>query len=198
MKHAYIETQRTRYPVHMLCRVLDVSLAGFYGYLAKRSRPRIDPDASVRQDLRTLHRTSRGTYGRPRMVHALRACGHPIGPKRVQRLMREEGLRGVCKGRFKPRTTDSQHARPVAPNLLDRRFAVDAGVDAWASDITYIPTRQGWLYLAVVIALRTRQILGYRLADHMRGDLVEGAFRNACAFAPANKGVIFHSDRGSQ
>jgi putative transposase len=129
VKDAYIATQRTRYPVHVLCHVLDVSLAGFYDYLARCSRPKVDADAPVRDDLRTLHRASRGTYGRPRMVHAMRACGHSIGPKRVQRLLREEGLRGVCKGRFKPRTTDSQHTRPVAPNLLDRRFAVDAGVE---------------------------------------------------------------------
>jgi transposase InsO family protein len=113
--------------------------------------------------------------------------------------MHEEGLRGRCKGRgFKPRTTDSQHARPVAENLLDRRFAVDNGVPAWVGDITYIPTREGWLYLATVISLQTRQILGYSLSDRMPDGLVQQAFVNAWSAAPVDRGVLFHSDRGSQ
>lgn len=198
MKHAFIAAERIHYPVVVLCRVIEVSLSGFYSFAARRDRNAVDPDAALRADLHTVHRGSRGTYGRPRLVRGLRTCGHLVGPKRVQRLMREEGLQGVRKGRFTPRTTDSQHARPVAANVLDRRFAVDADIEAWVSDITYIPTRAGWLYLAVVIALRTRQVLGYSLAKHMREDLVTQAFRNAYAVAPVEDGIIFHSDRGSQ
>lgn len=198
MKYAFIAAERTHFPLTILCRVLDVSTSGFYEYVARCDRPKADPDAALREDLRTVHQGSRGTYGRPRLVRALRACGHSVGPKRVRRLMGEEGLKGARKGRFTPCTTDSRHTRPVAPNVLDRRFAVDANVDAWASDITYIPTRDGWLYLAIVIALRTRQIIGYCLASHMREDLVEQAFLNAYAFAPSAQGIIFHSDRGSQ
>jgi len=198
MKHAFIAAQRTSYPVTMLCRVLGVSVSGFYAFAARVARPQVDADAALRADLITIHQGSRHTYGRPRLVRGLRACGHQVNPKRVQRLMREEGLCGVQKGRFKPRTTDSAHARPVAANVLDRRFEVAADIDAWVSDITYIPTRSGWLYLAVVIALRTRQVLGYSVANHMRGELVEQAFRNAYAKAPVDGEVIFHSDRGTQ
>jgi putative transposase len=198
VKYAFVDAERTLYPIDVLCRVLDVSRSGFFDYLTRESAPRPDRDAELRADLRTIHRGSRGTYGRPRMVAGLRVCGHRVGPKRVHRLMREEGLRGAVKGRFKPRTTDSKHSRKTAPNVLERRFAPDADVTAWVSDITYIPTREGWLYLAVVIALRTRQVLGYSLDDTMPDDLVQRAFQNAYAAQPIEPGALFHSDRGSQ
>lgn len=199
MRYAFVARERAHYPVRLLCRVLAVSVSGFYGHQHRRRQARLDADAAVRADLRTLHAGSRGTYGRPRLVRGLRACGHAVGAKRVTRLMREEGLRGRCKGRhFRPRTTDSRHARPVAENLLDRKFAVDSGVPAWVGDITYIPTKQGWLYLATVINLQTRQVLGYSLADRMPDDLVRQAFVNAWSTAPVERGVLFHSDRGSQ
>lgn len=198
MKHAFIAAQRIHYPLVVLCRVIGVSLSGFYTYVARGTRPADPADGVLRADLHALHRASLRTYGRPRLVRGLRNRGHRIGPKRVSRLMREEGMRGVRKGRFTPRTTDSQHAHPVAANVLDRRFAIDADVEAWVSDITYVPTRDGWLYLAVVIALRTRQVLGYHLARHMREDLVTQALLNAVALAPEPDPIIFHSDRGSQ
>ncbi len=112
--------------------------------------------------------------------------------------MREEGVPGRVKGRFKPRTMDSKPVQPLAASRLDRRFAVDAAAPAWVGDITYIATREGWLYLAVVIDLRTRQVLGYSLSDRMPDDLVQQAFLNAMATAPAAHGTLFHSDRGSQ
>ena len=198
MKYALIATERTRYPVELLCRVLAVSASGFYEYQQRQARPTTDPDAALRADLHTLHGRSRRSYGRPRMVKALRACAHTVGPKRVARLMREEGLRGICKRRFKPSTTDSRHTRPIAANLLNRQFGVAASVPAWVSDITYLPTREGWLYLAIVLSLQTRQVLGYSLADRMPDDLVQQAFRNAYSAAPALPGTLFHSDRGSQ
>src|SRR5699024_7518171 len=107
-----------------------------------------DPDATVRAQLREVHAQSRRTYGRPRLVKALRSRNQCVGHKRVARLMREEGLRGKTKGCFKPQTTDSRHAQPVAENLLDRQFDVDSSVSAWVGDITYLPTREGWVYLA--------------------------------------------------
>ena len=179
-----------------MCRTLDVSVSGFHEYLHRVGRP--DPEAALRADLHAIHAGSRRTYGRPRMVKALRACARMVGHKRVARLMREEGLRGKTKGRFKPRTTDSRHAHPVADNLLDRQFAVDSPVPAWVGDITYIPTREGWLYLATVIDLQTRQILGYSLCERMPDDLVKQAFLNAASTCAVEKGVLFHSDRGSQ
>jgi len=198
MRYAFVAKHRTDYPVSIMCRVLEVSSAGFYGYLTRCATLPPDPDAALRECIRRVHQQSRRTYGRPRLVHALRARGHVIGPKRVRRLMREAGLRGVCKGRFTPRTTDSAHSRPIAANVLDRRFEVDAPIDAWVSDITYLPTKEGWMYLAVVIALKTRQVLGYSMADRMPVDLVQQAFANACSASSMDAGAIFHSDRGSQ
>lgn len=198
MRYAFVAKHRTRFPVRTLCRVANVSVSGFHDHLHRQSQPAVDPDAILREDLRRIHASSRHTYGRLRMVRALRACSHAVGPKRVARLMREEGLRGKIKGGFKPRTTDSRHGRPVAENVLDRKFAVSHDKPAWVSDITYIPTREGWLYLAAVISLQTRQVLGYSLADRMPDELVLQAFENACSACPATAGLVFHSDRGSQ
>jgi putative transposase len=198
VKYAWIESQRTHFPIELMCQVLAVSRSGFFAWRHRRGLERPDPDARVRGDLREVHQQSRRLYGRRRLVHALRARGHCINPKRVQRLMHEEGLRGVRKGRFVPRTTDGVHDRATACNVLARRFSVDSGVVAWASDITYVPTREGWLYLAVIIALNSRQILGYSLADRMPDELVLNALRNACRLQPPAASTVFHSDRGSQ
>lgn len=196
MRYAFVARERTHYPTRILCRLLVVSVSGFYAYLRRPDQP--DRDAALRTELRAIHADSRATYGRPRMVWALRACAHKVGPKRVARLMREEGLRGKLKGRFTPRTTDSRHGRAVAANQLARQFAVDNPVPAWVGDITYLPTREGWLYLAAVIDLRTRQVLGYSLSERMLDDLVRQAFLNAYSASPVGDGVLFHSDRGSQ
>lgn len=198
MKYAFVVEQATHYPVTFLCRVLELSTSGYYEYLQRRRTGVPDRDVAVRADLKTIHHASRGSYGRPRLAAALRAQGHCVNPKRVQRLMDEEGLCGAIKGRFKPVTTNSKHGNAFAENVLERRFAIDVAPPAWVSDITYIPTRQGWLYLAVIIALQTRQVLGYCLADHMRDDLVLSAFHNATTIHGAAGGTIFHSDRGAQ
>ena len=153
MRHAFVARERAHYPLGVLCRLLGVSRAGFYDFLRRQTRPRPDAETAVRQTLRACHAASRGTYGRPRLVQDLREFGHPVGPKRVARLMREEGLRGRAKGREKPRTTNSAHPRPVAANLLDRRFEVTSPTPAWVSDITYLETREGWLYLAAVLSV---------------------------------------------
>lgn len=196
MRYAFVARERARYPLRLLCRVLSASVSGFHAWLHRQGRP--DPEAALRIELRSLHMDSRGTYGRPRLVQALRARAHRVGHKRLARLMRQEGLRGKVKGRFKPRTIDSRHGRPVAGNHLDRQFAVAHPLPAWVGDITYLPTREGWLYLAAVIDLRTRQVLGYSLSERMPDDLVRQAFLNAWSASPVPPGVIFHSDRGSQ
>jgi transposase InsO family protein len=198
VKYAWIESQWTHFPIELLCQVLAVSRSGFYAWRHRQRVEQTDPDARVREDLRELHQQSRRLYGRRRLVHALRARGHCINSKRVRRLMREEGLRGVRKGRFVPRTTDGDHDRAIAANVLARRFGVNAEVAAWVSDITYVPTRDGWLYLAVIIALQSRQILGYSLAERMPDELVLNALRNACRSELPAVSTVFHSDRGSQ
>jgi len=198
VRHAFVARERAHFPLEVLCRLLNVARSGFHDYARRQANPAPDADEAVRKDLRTCHRASRGTYGRPRLVKDLRELGHAVGPKRVVRLMREEGLRGQGKGRNRPRTTQSSHARPVASNVLQRRFEVTSPVPAWVSDITYLETREGWLYLAVVLSVQTRQVLGYSLAERMPDDLVENAFLNAWHRSPVEPGVLFHSDRGSQ
>nr|WP_150132175.1 IS3 family transposase [Dokdonella koreensis] len=196
MRYAFVARERARYPLRLLCRVLSASVSGYHDWLHRQGRP--DPEAALRVELRSLHTDSRGTYGRPRLVQALRARAHRMGHKRVARLMRQEGLRGKVKGRSKLRTTDSRHGRSVVGNHLDRRFAVDHPLPVWVGDITYLPTREGWLYLAAVIDLRTRQVLGYSLSERMPDDLVRQAFINAWSASPVPPDAIFHSDRGSQ
>lgn len=132
------------------------------------------------------------------MLADLRELGHVVGPKRVARLMREEGVCGKAKGRAKSRTTDSGHARPVAENLLARQFDVTSPAPPWVSDITSIATREGWLYHAVVLSIQTRQVLGYSLSDRMPDDLVEQVFLNAWHRSPREPGLMFYSDRGGQ
>jgi putative transposase len=198
VRYAFVALERTQYPLAVLCRLLGVSRSGFHDYVRRQVRPRPDPDSALRRDLKRCHAESRGTYGRPRLVTDLRELGHVVGPKRVTRLMGEEGLRGKTKGRTRPRTTDSRHVHPVAENLLARRFDVTSATHAWVSDITYIATREGWLYLAVVLSIQTRQVLGYSLSDRMPDDLVEQAFLNAWQRSDGRRGVLFHSDRGSQ
>jgi putative transposase len=198
VKYAYIASQRTHYPTGFMCRVLEVSTSGFFAWQARENAPQRAADASLREAIVQVHEESRRRYGRRRLTHALRAQGWCVNPKRVRRVMREEGLRGVRKGRFVPRTTDSAHQRAIAPNVLQRRFGVEQAVQAWTSDITYVATREGWLYLAVIIALQTRQVLGYSLSDRMPDELVLNALRNACHFGAPPSGTLFHSDRGSQ
>jgi len=199
VRYAFVARERAQFPMAVLCRLLRVSRSGFHDYLGRQARPGPDKDATVRRDLKHCHAKSRGLYGRPRLVTDLRDLGHAVGPKRVTRLMREEGLRGKTKGRTRPRTTDSSHARPVAENLLARQFEVSSKTPAWVSDITYIATREGWLYLAVVLSIQTRQILGYSLSDRMPDDLIAQAFLNAWRRSSQQRpGVLFHSDRGSQ
>lgn len=198
MKYACIASHRTHYPIGLMCRTLGVSRSGFFAWQAREKAPGNDADAPLREAIAQVHEQSRRRYGRRRVTHALRAQGWSVNPKRVRRVMRQEGLRGVRKGRFVPCTTDSAHQRAIAPNVLQRRFGVDTAVRAWTSDITYIATCEGWLYLAVIIALQTRQVLGYSLSDRMPDELVLNALRNACHLEPPASGTLFHSDRGSQ
>jgi putative transposase len=179
VRYAFVARERAHYPLDLLCRLLGVARSGFCDFERRQANPRSDPDAALHQALGACHKASRGAYRRPRLERDLRALSYSVGPKRVARVMREEGLPGRSKGRARPRTTDGRHGRPVAENLLERRFEVDSPVSAWVSDITCIDTCEGWLYLAVVLSVQTRQVLGYSLGVRMPDDLVEHAFLNA-------------------
>lgn len=197
MRYAFVASHRTHYPTRVLCRVLGVSVSGFHDYLHRQSARTGDADAILRTELRAIHVASNRNYGRHRLVRALRARNHPVGHKRVARLMAEERIQGKIKGRVR-RKALAAGSTQLAPNLLDRQFTPGTGPAAWVGDITYVPTRQGWLHLAVVISVQTRQVLGYSVSERMTEELVLKAFANAWALHPQPHGLIFHSDRGGQ
>ena len=180
-----------------MCRVLGVSASGFY---ASRSRPpsrRSRANAELSERIRGIFQDSRATYGSPRVHYELRDQGERLGRKRVERLMREMGLKAQTPRRFR-RTTDSNHDLPVAANRLDRQFLVETPDAVWATDITYVRTYEGWLYLAVVLDLFSRRVVGWSMADHMRTELVRGALEMALGNRLPEGELLHHSDRGSQ
>jgi transposase InsO family protein len=181
-----------------MCRVLGVSRSGLYAW---RQRPRHSSrdvaNAALVERIRRVHEASRGTYGSPRVHQQLRRHDVRAGKNRVARLMRASGLRGKIRRRFKV-TTDSNHALPVAPNTLNRQFSASGPDRVWAGDITYIPTRSGWAYLAVVLDLHSRMVVGWAMATHMRTELVEAALGAALGARRPAPDLLHHSDRGSQ
>lgn len=195
MRFDFIAAEKARYPTRVLCRCLRVSRSGFYAWQRRPASPRRAEDVRLQHRLRVVHAVHRRTYGRPRLHRALRDAGIRIGEKRVRRLMREAGL--VAKGRRAFRvTTDSAHAWPVAGNALARRFAVGAPHQRWAADITALPTRQGWCYLAIVLDLGSRRVVGWAVRASLAVELVHAALQVALATRPAPQ--LHHSDRGSQ
>ena len=181
-----------------MCRVLGVSRSGWYAWCA-RARPsaREIRDAELLQKIGEIHDRSRGIYGSPRVRAELARQGVRVGVDRVARLMRANGLRGRVRRRYKV-TTDSKHARPVAPNALNREFAAETSDSVWCADITYLWTAAGWVYLAAIIDMATRMIVGWSMATHMRTELVESALFNALSWRTPAGNLVHHSDRGSQ
>jgi transposase InsO family protein len=196
--YRFIEAEKANHTVRMICRVLRVSRAAYYAWRDAQEVVGVDADARLRVHVRGLHRASRGTYGSPRMTAALRKQGVVVNHKRVARIMREEGLQGAPRRRFRGSTTDSAHARPVAPNVLARDFSVTAPNVAWVGDITYLPVGGGWAYLAVLIDLYSRKVVGWALDEHMRTELCLAALDRAVAVRRPPVGLVHHSDRGSQ
>jgi len=175
-----------------------VQPSGFYAWLKRPESKRQKEDERLKVHIRASHKASRKTYGSPRVLRDLRADGVRAGRKRIARLMREDGLLGTPPRKFK-RTTDSAHDKPIAPNILNREFStVEQTNKVWVADITYIWTAVGWLYLAVVIDLFSRRVVGYAIDDHMRSELVTNALKSALQSRDVNEGLMHHSDRGSQ
>jgi putative transposase len=196
MKFAFITAKEVAFPVATMCRVLGVSASGFY---ASRSRPkskRDDDDARLSAQVTDAHRGSRGIYGSPRVHRELRAKGIRIGKKRVERLMRDQGLRGRQKRRF-VHTTDSRHEHPIAPNVLDRYFETKAPDEAWVGDVTYISTATGWLYLAVLLDLFSRRVVGWATSETNDRALALDALGQALRHRRPKPGLVHHTDRGS-
>lgn len=184
----------------MMCRLLKVSKAGYYAWRERPCSERSRSDERLLTKVKMIHRTSRETYGSPRIHAQLRREGTRVGKKRVARLMKAAGVVVRIRRRFRV-TTTSQHEHPIAPNVLRRRFAIAqvGAVDrCWASDITYIDTLQGWLYLAVILDLRSRRVIGWSMSQSLEERIVLDALRMALAGRQPARGVLFHSDRGSQ
>jgi len=203
MKYAFIERNRRVWPISVQCRVLGVSVSGYHEHFARRRHileRRHLSDEAVLVHIRAVFAENRGAYGWPRIWRELRDRGVRIGKQRVQRLMQWHGIRARGKRGFRIATTDSRHGLPIAPNLLDRNFHVATPNSVWVGDITFIPTDKGWLFLAVVIDLFSRQVVGWSLREDMRSELVIDAFQMAwfrrCPDHQTK--LIFHSDRGSQ
>jgi len=200
VRYAFIEGQRALHCVRRMCDNLDVSPAGYYEWRSRPASARSAADAELTATIVDAHQKSHGRYGRPRIHADLRYLGFSVGAKRVARLMKAACIEGLRPRRFK-KTTDSAHSLPVAKNVLQRKFAVaeiGAPNRAWAGDITYFATREGWLYLAVVLDLATRKIVGWSIASTMERSLVIDALKPALANRRPAPGLLFHSDRGSQ
>lgn len=197
MRFQFIEAEKANYPIRVLCRVMEVSASGFYDF---RERCRTG-GRKERQDMvlrvKAVHERTGGVYGSRRMARELCGEGHNVGRCQARNLMREAGIEVRRKRRFKI-TTDSRHRLPVAENLLDRQFNVSAPNRIWSADITYLWTNQGWLYLAVVIDLYARRVVGWALSDRIQAQLVCDALRMAVGRRRPPPGLIHHSDRGSQ
>lgn len=198
MKYAFIDRQRRWHTVEALCRALGVARSGFYAWRAREPSAHAHADHVLAKRVAEVHTRSRQSYGVSRVQAALAAAGHRHSRRRIHRLMRAQGLTGVVRRRRRVRTTDSAHDLPVAPNRLGRDFSPAAPNTAWAADITYVPTAEGWLYLATVIDLYSRRIVGWSQQHRLHTDLVLSALTMAVKHRRPGPGLIHHSDRGSQ
>ena len=197
MRFVFIQAENAHYPITLLCKVLQVSRSGYYAWLRRPESQRAREDRRLTVHIKAIHKQSRGIYGSPRVHAELKAQGEKCGKHRVVRLMRQEGLYGKQRRRFKA-TTDSSHKKPVAPNILDGNFQVEEPNQVWVGDLTYIRTDEGWLYLAVILDLFSRRIVGWALGARMTRNLVLEALRKAVGLRCPSSGLMHHSDRGSQ
>jgi transposase InsO family protein len=199
MRFAFIQAHARIWRITTMCRVLEVSRAGYYAWRARPLCDRVREDRVLTDKIRQIHQQVKQRYGSPRTWMELKALGFRCGENRVARLMRTAGIRAKSARKFRV-TTQSEHERPTAPNVLGRRFAVERHPDpdrAWAADITYIPTHEGWLYLAVILDLATRRIVGWAVRTRLDQELALGALRMALQHRRA-RGGLHHSDRGVQ
>ena len=199
MRFGHIDRHRGCWPVRAMCRVFGVSVAGYYAWRSRPDSKRAIEDRALLADIRQAHADSGGRYGSPRVHAALRAHGRRVGRGRVERLMRSRGVRGLIAQRRRVQTTDSRHAFPVAPNLLERKLSETSRPNqVWLADLTYIPTGEGWLYMAAIMDLHTRKIVGWSMRDHLRAELATSALLMATQRQQPSAGLIQHSDRGIQ
>ena len=199
MKFAFIKEHRLRWPVVVICRVLAVSRSGFFAWLKRPASKRSRREEELIHKIKVVYQENRELYGSPRVHRALLIDGQAVSRKTVAKLMRKAKIRAKSRRRFVPRTTNSLHHNPVAPNLLERDFGASAPNRKWVADITYVPTEQGWLYVAAVLDCFSRRIVGWSMADHMQIGLVSEALKMALVHRrPVGDQLLHHSDRGIQ
>ena len=197
MKYAWIEEHRDRFHVTRMCRQLEVSRTGYCQWRTRAPSDRAIANAALDAQVAALHAQSKRSYGRPRIVRGLREQGVQVGHERVRNSLKRQDLRSVYKRPYRV-TTDSAHHKPIAPNVLDRRVDGWRVNQAWVADITYVATNQGWLYLACVMDLASRRIVGWSMSERITADLVCRALSSAYWQRKPAAGLIMHSDRGSQ
>ena len=197
MRFQLIDAAKEEFPVQRLCQVLGVSPSGYFAWRSRPAGCRQREDLVLLAHIRSAFARSNGTYGSPRVTRELQDEGLEVGRRRTARLMRENGLKARQKRRFK-RTTDSHHAFPVAPNLLEQDFSAERPNQKWAADISYVWTNEGWLYLAVVLDLFARRVVGWAVSDRLHQELALEALRKALAIRRPGQGLTHHADRGSQ
>lgn len=198
MRFGFIHERRHEFPVGVMCHVLRVARSGYYAWCGRQLSARRQRQAVLDEQIRQVHRDNRAVYGSPRVHRELQARGVACCENTVAKRMRACGVRAKTQRRFVVRTTDSRHGHPVAPNTLDRQFQQARPNEAWVADITYIPTQQGWLYLAAVMDLCSRKIVGWATADHLRAELACEALKAAVDQRRPPRELLFHSDRGIQ
>jgi len=191
---------KNEHPVRLLCLYLKASPSGFYGWVRRQARPcpRALEDQSLIQELKSMHAHSRQTYGSPRLMRELRKKGRRHGRERIRRLMKQEGLCGRQKRRYRVQTTDSNHHHPIAPNHLAQNPKATAPNQIWLGDITFIATAEGWLYLAAILDLYSRKIVGWAMSENIDAALVLQALAMARLHRRPPAQLIFHTDRGIQ
>jgi putative transposase len=197
VRYRLIDQHRSQYRIRWMCSALDVSPSGFYAWRARPESARAQTDRRLLERICQIHTDSRQTYGHRRVRAALQAEGYSIGRRRVARLMRRHGVRPKTRRKFRV-TTDSKHTHPIAPNRLDRQFHVTAANQVWTTDISYIATAEGWLYLAIVLDLYSRQVIGWAMEATMSQNLTLRALSMALQRQRPQAGLVHHSDRGSQ
>jgi putative transposase len=198
MSFRFIEDHRGIYPVRLMCSALEVSPAGYYAWRGRPVSARAVSNTMLLAEIRQVHHDSHSRYGSPRVHAALRRQGRDASRGRIERLMRRYGIRAIMARPRRVRTTDSRHDLPIAPNLIARDFTAEAANQIWLADITYIPTTEGWLYLAAIMDLFSRKIVGWAMRDHMQAELASAALTMAIQQQRPRAGLVHHSDRGVQ
>jgi transposase InsO family protein len=196
VKFAFICEEKVAFPIAVLCRVLTVSPSGYYASQGRPASPRARRDEALARRVEAAHLASKRRYGSPRVHAELKAVGDKVGRKRVARLMRERNLVARTRRRFRT-TTDSKHSFPIAPNVLERDFTADAPDRVWVTDITFLWTKQGWLYLAAILDLFSRRVVGWATSQNVDRHLALAALDMAVTRRRPGKDLIHHSDRGS-